>query len=158
MNSLINDIKKELHANMNGVASAHARQTEDYRVNWGVELPRAGLARQQSAAARQLTDAVTLAGNAAEAVSVSADPAELLALLNENGNAEELPDASGVRACYNDEKNPDPQGAFCVEVSWQPEKTARGTMVSSVIQVRHGASEKPVYSLETASFREEGAS
>ena len=40
MNSLINDIKKELHANMNGVASAHARQTEDYRVNWGVELPR----------------------------------------------------------------------------------------------------------------------
>ena len=116
-----------------------------------------GLARQQSAAARQLTDAVTLAGNAAEAVSISADPAELLALLNENGNAEELPDASGVRACYNDEKNPDPQGAFCVEVSWQPEKTARGTMVSSVIQVRHGASEKPVYSLETASFREEGA-
>lgn len=40
MNSIINDIKKELRANMNGVASAHARQTEDYRVNWGVELPR----------------------------------------------------------------------------------------------------------------------
>lgn len=40
MNKLINDIKKELHAYMNGVASAHARQTEDYRVNWGVELPR----------------------------------------------------------------------------------------------------------------------
>ena len=40
MNSLINDIKKELRANMNGVASAHARQTEDYRINWGIELPR----------------------------------------------------------------------------------------------------------------------
>lgn len=40
MNKLIADIKKELHAYMNGVASAHARQTEDYRVNWGVELPR----------------------------------------------------------------------------------------------------------------------
>jgi 3-methyladenine DNA glycosylase AlkD len=40
MNELINDIKKELRANMNGVASAHARQTEDYRVNWGIELPR----------------------------------------------------------------------------------------------------------------------
>ncbi|MBO4673607.1 MAG: DNA alkylation repair protein [Bacteroidaceae bacterium] len=40
MNKLICDIKKELHAYMNGVASAHARQTEDYRVNWGVELPR----------------------------------------------------------------------------------------------------------------------
>ena len=40
VHDIINDIKKELHANMNGVASAHARQTEDYRVNWGVELPR----------------------------------------------------------------------------------------------------------------------
>ena len=40
MNNLINDIKKELRANMNGVASAHARQTEDYRINWGIELPR----------------------------------------------------------------------------------------------------------------------
>ena len=38
--NIISDIKKELRANMNGVASAHARQTEDYRVNWGVELPR----------------------------------------------------------------------------------------------------------------------
>jgi hypothetical protein len=116
-----------------------------------------GMTRQQSAAARQLTDAVTLAGNAAEAVSASADPAELLKLLNENGNAEELPDASGVKAFYDNEKNPDPQGAYCVQVSWQPEKTARGTMVSSVIQVCHGSSEEPIYSLETASFREEGA-
>lgn len=40
MNDIIADIKKELRANMNGVASAHARQTEDYRVNWGIELPR----------------------------------------------------------------------------------------------------------------------
>jgi len=37
---LINIIKKELHANMNGIASAAMRQTEDYRVNFGVELPR----------------------------------------------------------------------------------------------------------------------
>lgn len=40
MNNFINVIKKELHAQMNGVASAHARQTADYRINWGVELPR----------------------------------------------------------------------------------------------------------------------
>lgn len=37
--ALIN-IKKELRANMNGIASAHMRQTADYRVNWGIELPR----------------------------------------------------------------------------------------------------------------------
>ena len=41
-----------------------------------------GLARQQSIAAGQLTDAVTLAGNAAEAVSASADPDELFHLLD----------------------------------------------------------------------------
>lgn len=117
-----------------------------------------GLARQQTAAAGQLTDAVILAGNAAEAVSFSADPGELLALLNENGNASELPDASGVTACYDEGKNPDPQGAYRVEVSWQPEKTPNGTMISSIIQVRHGEAEEPVYRLETASFREEGAS
>ena len=34
------DIKKELRANMNGIASAAMRQSEDYRVNFGVELPR----------------------------------------------------------------------------------------------------------------------
>lgn len=116
-----------------------------------------GLARQQTAAARQLTDAVMLAGNAAEAVSVSADPGELLALLNENGNAAERPDSSGVTVRYDDGKNPDPLGAYRVDVSWQPEKTEKGTMVTSVIQVLHGESEEPVYSLETASFREEGA-
>lgn len=40
MNETILNLKKELRANMNGVASAHSRQTADYRVNWGIELPR----------------------------------------------------------------------------------------------------------------------
>lgn len=40
MKETLSDIKKELRANMNGVASAAMRQTEDYRVNWGIELPR----------------------------------------------------------------------------------------------------------------------
>ena len=115
-----------------------------------------GLARQQTAAARQLTDAVMLAGNAAEAVSISENCEELLSLLTENGNASARPDASGVTACYDDEKNPDPQGAYRVDVSWRPQKTANGTMISSVILVHHGDAEKPVYRLKTAAFREEG--
>ena len=40
MNDIISDIKQELRANMNGVASSYMRQTDDYRVNWGIELPR----------------------------------------------------------------------------------------------------------------------
>ncbi len=38
---IIRDIKKELHANMNGIASKFMRENgADYRLNWGVELPR----------------------------------------------------------------------------------------------------------------------
>lgn len=38
---IINNIKKELHANMNGIASAYMRQNGPaYRLNWGIELPR----------------------------------------------------------------------------------------------------------------------
>lgn len=43
MNAIISDIKKELRASMNGVASKAMRDagmTADYRVNFGVELPR----------------------------------------------------------------------------------------------------------------------
>lgn len=40
MDETLINIKKELRANMNGIASAHMRQTADYRVNWGIELPR----------------------------------------------------------------------------------------------------------------------
>lgn len=40
MKETILDIKKELRANMNGIASAAMRQTADYRVNWGIEVPR----------------------------------------------------------------------------------------------------------------------
>lgn len=40
VSEIILDIKKDLRANMNGVASAAMRSTADYRVNFGVELPR----------------------------------------------------------------------------------------------------------------------
>jgi len=41
MNDTIIQIKKELRANMNGVASeSMGRKSEDYRVNFGVEIPR----------------------------------------------------------------------------------------------------------------------
>lgn len=41
MNDIIIQIKKELCANMNGIASeAMGRKSEDYRVNFGVEIPR----------------------------------------------------------------------------------------------------------------------
>ena len=58
MNNIISDIKKELRANMNGVASAHARQTEDYRINWGVELPRLAVIAKDFEGSRELAQAL----------------------------------------------------------------------------------------------------
>ncbi len=55
---LINDIKKELHACMNGVASAAMRQTEDYRVNFGVELPRLQMIASEFHPNRELAQAL----------------------------------------------------------------------------------------------------
>ena len=51
-------IKQELRANMNGVASSHSRQTEDYRVNWGVELPRLESISKEFAGGRELAQAL----------------------------------------------------------------------------------------------------
>lgn len=37
----LNEIRKELHASMNGIASKYLRENgAQYRLNWGVELPR----------------------------------------------------------------------------------------------------------------------
>lgn len=55
---LINNIKKELHASMNGVASAAMRQTEDYRVNFGVELPRLQMIATEFQPGRELAQAL----------------------------------------------------------------------------------------------------
>lgn len=55
---IINDIKKELRANMNGVASSHMRQTKDYRVNWGIELPRIAMIAAEFEADRTLAQAL----------------------------------------------------------------------------------------------------
>ena len=114
-----------------------------------------GLARVQSARARELTEAVALAGNAAEAVSASETENALLALLDENGNARPMPDTAGVTACYDADLNPAPQGDYRVDVTWLPEETETGTMIRSVIEVRCGENSEPVYRLETESFRPE---
>ena len=87
------------------------------------------LARIQSASAKQLTDAVVLAGNAAEAISYCDDAESLLQLLNEQDNAAALPDGPGVIARYNETLQPDAEGAFCVKVTWQPETAETGSLI-----------------------------
>lgn len=54
MEDILINIKKELRANMNGIASAHMRQTDDYRINWGIELPRLNNIATEFEASRSL--------------------------------------------------------------------------------------------------------
>ena len=76
-----------------------------------------GMAKAQSSEAKLLTNAVTLAGNAAEAVSASDREDTLLALLNENENAETMKDTIGVTARYDTEMRPDPDGKLRLDVT-----------------------------------------
>lgn len=122
-----------------------------------------GLARMQSASARQLTDAVTLAGNAAEAFSYSDSVDGLLQLMNEQENAGLLTGESGVFACYDASMQPDAGGAFRVEVTWETDPAeaeagaAAGSLVHSVVRVLYGGDLREVYRLETASYKEAAA-
>ena len=109
----------------------------------------------QSVKAKQLTDAVVLAGNAAEAVSASKTADELLALLNENDNAFPMQDAAGVTARYDSDLLPESDGSYRVDVTWLPEETGTGTMVGSVVEVHCGETAEPVFRLETEAFRPE---
>ena len=52
------DVKKELRSNMNGIASAAMRQSADYRVNFGVELPRIHEIAKEFEASHELAQAL----------------------------------------------------------------------------------------------------
>ena len=112
-----------------------------------------GLAQMQSTKAKRLTGAVILAQNAAEAVSASKTPEDLLALLNDDNNAFPMTDTAGVTACYDINLNPDAGGIYRVDVSWIQEEAGNGTMIRSVAEVRCDETEAPVYRLETKCFQ-----
>lgn len=104
-----------------------------------------GLAEAESSRSEQLTGAVMLAENAAEAVSASRSAGELCALLDEGGSARL--EGSGVSARYGADLRPDPAGPYELRVSWEPEA---GGLVNSAIEVlREG---RGLYTLQTAVF------
>ncbi len=115
-----------------------------------------GAGRKQTAEARLLTSAVCLAENAAEAVSASDTPEGVLALLDENGNAEILENSKypTVMARYDGDMTPDAKGDVLVYVTWQD---SGDSLVYSDISVRSGDAET-VYALSTAVYREEAGS
>lgn len=113
-----------------------------------------GIARAQSSGARLLTNAVRLAENGAEALSASRSEGELLALLDEAGNASLREDGAGVTAYYDTDMRPDPAGRLRLDVSWEPEGDG---LVRSVVTVRLREAAEPIYGLDTAVYLKEGA-
>ncbi len=114
-----------------------------------------GLAQTQSAQAKQLTEAVILAGNAAESAAASRSPEELLGLMNENQNAGPMENTTGVTARYAADLTPEAQGMYRVDVTWLPEAAGTGTMVHSAVEVYCGERTEPIYRLETQTFHSE---
>ena len=118
-----------------------------------------GMARTQSGDAALLTSAVSLAGNAAEAVSASDSPETLVRRIDLFGEGAEILSDAGpttVRARFGRDMTPDPAGELVLDVTWEPEETAAGTLVASTVTVRRSGADEEVCSLETAVFLEGG--
>lgn len=116
-----------------------------------------GASRARSAEARQLTNAVMLASNAAEAVAAADSAEAVAALLDENGNARLS--ADGVTAGYALDGSPsaDAEPALSLRVSWEPDEDDSALVRSRILVCRAGE-ETPIYTLETATIvREAGA-
>lgn len=114
------------------------------------------LGRIESASARELTDAVCLAQNAAEAVSASESAEALCALLNEANNARIT---NGIiEAGYNADRTPNATRApaYWLRVTWDEEP---GGLARSTITVLRGdiPDGKAIYTLQTAIYRKGAA-
>ncbi len=115
-----------------------------------------GAARAKSASARRLTEAVTIAANAAEALSAADSIEETAALLDEGGNVRVT--ANGLEAAYLADGSPctDGNGALRLTLSWEPSAEDAALIVSR-IAVYAAGEETPAYTLETSHYRKEGS-
>lgn len=115
-----------------------------------------GAARAQSVQARRLTQAVTLAANAAEAATASDSPEQAAALLDEGGNVRL--EGGVLSADYRADGSPcaDGEPALTVTVSWE-DNGGEGSLVTNRIAVFAPGEEESVYAIETAHSRKGAA-
>ena len=115
-----------------------------------------GLGSLESSSAKTLTAAVGLAENAAEAMSASESPEDLLSILDENNNA--VCEDTTVTAYYDADFAPASKDdhSFAVSVLWEPDPSASG-LVNGTILVTDDARGNEIYRLTTAVYIKEGA-
>ena len=110
-------------------------------------------AGSKSTEAAQLTNAVCLAENAAEAFSVSPHSEGMAELLNVSENA--CADGNQVTAFYSEDLEPLKDGSYRVLVEINEEKGRAGNYITAHITVDIDG--KSYYSLDTAVYEQEGA-
>lgn len=111
-----------------------------------------GRSRQQSRDAQQLTDAVCLAQNAAEAFSAAETPEEMQELLEMTGIAQPAADGSGLTCLFGKDLRPSEDGDYLLQMQWS--RPAEDAPLYAVLSVSEGGQE--LYSLETAAAGKEG--
>lgn len=99
--------------------------------------------------ARELTSAVQLARNAAEAAAGSEDPESLARFLTEKTVD---PSETGLFLVYNAELVPDPSGSFLLEIIWDKVPSPGCGLVNYTIAVEHIRKGYEIYRLETAVY------
>ena len=113
-----------------------------------------GLGSLESSSAKTLTAAVGLAENAAEAMSASESPQDLLEILDENNNA--VCEDTVVTAYYDADFAPASKDghSFAVSVLWEPDPSVSG-LVNGTILVTDDAGGSEIYRLTTAVYVKE---
>ena len=113
-----------------------------------------GIGRVQGSEAAHLSRAVSLAQNAAEAISAAESPAELSELLVPDALLREKAVTAGesTLARFDRQLRPDPAGVYTVAISWDEEADG---FVRSHIEVFYGTQSQALYTLDTAVFHGE---
>jgi len=113
-----------------------------------------GIGRSRSQEAKLLTNAVSLAQNAAEAVSGSSGLEDVAELLKQDSDGSvTVNEDRELIAWYDEDMNPDPEGKLKLVIGWEPQETASGTLVHCPVTVwQEDQPEQPVYTIQTAVF------
>ena len=115
-----------------------------------------GASHAQSKEAKFLTQAVTLAANAAEAVSAADDPAQAAKMLDEGGNVHLVDNE--IEAFYITDGSAGKNGTGTLRMIVEFEQdTDDASLLKSTISIYDEEHDAVIYKLETAKYRKEAA-
>ena len=115
-----------------------------------------GAAKAQSVQAKRLSQAVTLAANAADAVAAADSLEQAAALLDEGGNVRIADGEFDAAYRIDGHADIDGSGALHVIVRWTPSAEDPSLIYSEIAVYARGGT-APIYTLDTAHYRKGAA-